>query len=103
TRSSGSWTAQAKLVGAGAIGSPHQGTSVGLSGDGNTAVIGGPDDNFLKGASWVFKRNGNSWTQQGSKLVGTGGGSFQGNALALSPDAGTLAVAGGADAWVFSG
>lgn len=45
---------QAKLVGTGAIGSALQGFSVRLSGDGNTASFGGPDDNKDTGAAWVF-------------------------------------------------
>jgi hypothetical protein len=46
--------------------------SVALSADGNTAVVGGPYDNRSIGAAWVFTRSGAVWTQQGSKLVGTG-------------------------------
>jgi hypothetical protein len=47
-----------------------------LSGDGNTAMVGGPGDNYGNpsvgdiGAVWVFTRSGGVWTQQGSKLVG---------------------------------
>jgi len=104
TRSNGTWSQQGgKLTGAGAAGTPQQGTSVAISGDGNTAVLGGPDDGALKGAAWVFKRSGGAWTQQGSKLVGTGGGGFHGGSLALTPDASTLLVGGAADAWVFTG
>ena len=66
------WTQQAdKLVGTGAVGSADQGNSVALSGDGNTAILGGPVDNFFAGAAWVFTRSGGVWTQQ-MKLVGTG-------------------------------
>jgi len=44
------------LVGTGAAeGTPaEQGTSVALSGDGNTAIVGGPIDNIYVGAAWVF-------------------------------------------------
>jgi hypothetical protein len=43
-------------------------------------------DNMGIGAVWVFTRSGNVWTQQGSKLVGTGsvGSPFQGGSVALS-------------------
>ena len=51
---------------------PAQGCSVALSADGNTALVGGPDDNSGEGAAWVFTRSGTTWTQQGPKLVGTG-------------------------------
>ena len=43
-----------------------------LSADGNTALIGGPGDNGWVGAAWVFTRSGSTWTQQGSKLTGSG-------------------------------
>ena len=104
TRSGATWTQQGnKLTGTGADGKAQQGTSVALSGDGNTAVLGGPSDGPLKGAAWVFQRSGGTWTQQGSKLVGTGGFSFHGDRMAMTPDGSTLLVGGGADAWVFTG
>ena len=31
--------------------------SVALSADGNTALIGGPDDNSTRGAAWLFTRS----------------------------------------------
>ena len=53
TRSNGVWTQQGnKLVGAGAVQvtpmAAGQGRSVALSGDGNTAIVGGPFDNYLR-------------------------------------------------------
>ena len=39
---------------------------------GNTAIVGGNGDNGGIGAAWVYTRSGGVWTQQGSKLVGTG-------------------------------
>jgi len=48
-----------------------QGFSVALSADGNTALIGGPDDGTA-GAAWVFTRANSTWTQQGAKLVSSG-------------------------------
>jgi hypothetical protein len=57
TRSGGVWTQQGnKLVGTGAIGAAYQGTSVALSADGNTAIVGGTIDNGGIGAAWVFVR-----------------------------------------------
>jgi hypothetical protein len=41
----------------------EQGTSVALSGDGNTAIVGGPSDNSNTGAVWVYIRSGGVWTQ----------------------------------------
>jgi hypothetical protein len=43
-----------KLVGTGAIGQANQGNSVALSADGNTAIVGGSDDDSGTGAAWVF-------------------------------------------------
>ena len=43
-----------KLVGTGAVGRASQGTSVALSGNGDTALIGGPGDDRSMGAVWVF-------------------------------------------------
>ena len=62
----------AKLVGADAAGAANQGFSVAVSGDGNTAVVGGVNDNSSAGAAWVYTRSGGAWSQQGTKLVGTG-------------------------------
>ena len=100
TRSGDVWAQQgSKLVGAGTVGSARQGASVALSADGNTAIVGGPGDNSYAGAAWVFSRSGTVWTQQGSKLVGTGavGQSGQGVSIALSDDGNTAIVGGAAD------
>lgn len=43
-----------KLVGGGAIGKARQGASAALSGDGKTALIGGPGDNDFAGAAWLY-------------------------------------------------
>ncbi len=111
TRSGGVWTQQgAKLVGTGAVGAAYQGCSVSLSADGNTALVGGFGDAGNAGAAWVFTRSGGVWTQQGSKLVGTGavGQAFQGYSVSLSADGNTALVGGYGDngsagaAWVFT-
>ena len=69
-----------------AVGAAQQGYSVALSADGNTAIVGGLGDNSNAGATWVYTRSGDAWTQQGSKLVGTGavGAAAQGSSVALS-------------------
>ena len=93
------------------------GTSVALSADGNTAIVGaefdGGNSDGGPGAAWVFTRPdfaSNQWTEQGGKLVPSdeaGNGDF-GASVALSAD-GTIALIGGpADngqgaAWVFTG
>jgi hypothetical protein len=109
TRSGGLWTQQSgKLVGSGAIGSAAQGETVSLSADGNTAIIGGPDDNRNSlgygGAAWVWTRSGGVWTQQSPKLVGSGAEGFasQGLSVSLSGDGNTAIVGGPWDAHVFA-
>jgi hypothetical protein len=83
-----------KLVGTGATGSAEQGNSVALSADGNTAIVGGYDDNGQIGAAWVFTRGGGVWTQQGNKLVGSDavGNGRQGFSVALSAGSNTVIV-----------
>jgi hypothetical protein len=50
------------------------GTSVALSADGETLLVGAPHDtNENDGAAWVFIRSGEAWVQQGAKLTGVGG------------------------------
>ncbi|MFN5428001.1 MAG: IPT/TIG domain-containing protein, partial [Bacteroidota bacterium] len=111
TRSAGIWTQEgSKLVGAGATGNARQGWSVALSADGNTAMVGGYRDNGNAGASWIFTRSGGAWTQQGTKLVGTGtaGNANQGISVSLSADGNTAIVGGVSDnsnvgaSWIFT-
>jgi hypothetical protein len=110
TRSSGVWSQQGnKLVGTGRVGFGYQGTSVSLSSDGNTAIVGGYADNSDVGAAWVFARSGGVWTQRGNKLVGTGAvGNAKQGSVSLSSDGNTALVGGEYDnsakgaAWVFT-
>lgn len=111
TRNANTWGQQGvKLVGTGSIGAAQQGAVVALSADGNTAMVGGYADNSNEGAVWVFVRNGNSWAQQGSKLVGTGnvGAAYQGSSVSLSADGNTAAIGGRGDnslqgaVWIFT-
>src|SRR5471032_1344168 len=100
----------AKLVGTGAVGNADQGWSVAVSADGNTAIMGAFGDNGSIGAAWVFTRSGGVWTQQGSKLVGTGGSfAAQGHSVAISSGGNTIIEGGETDnnpgggaAWVFT-
>jgi hypothetical protein len=109
-RSGSTWSSQSAPVGSGASGGSYFGYGVGLSADGKTAVVGGPSDNGGLGAAWVFSRSGGGWSQQGSKLTGTGeaGAAFLGTAVASSADGTTVLVGGPGDAgsagaaWVFA-
>ena len=100
TRSAGVWSQQGgNLVGTGAAATAQQGWSVAISGDGSAAIVGGPTDNSFAGASWVFTRSGGVWTQQGNKLVGSGGAGAQGTSVAISADGNTAIVGGPTDYW----
>lgn len=100
-RSGNSWNQQgSKLVANDAISIANygvaQGTSVGISADGNTAIVGGNSDNKNTGAAWIYTRRGNAWSQQGNKLVGTGTGMsyYQGNDVTISADGNTAIICG---------
>ena len=118
TRNASIWSQQgAKLVGTGAINGTNgpyganQGWSVSVSADGNMAIVGGCSDNYNKDATWVYIRNGSTWTQQGAKHVGTGSigtNVSQGYSVSLSAD-GNTAIEGGlydnsnqGAAWIFT-
>ena len=111
TRTNGTWSQQAKLTASDAATNPGLGLSVAMSADGNTAIVGGPNDNSNQGAAWVFTRNNSgAWAQQGLKLVGSGSSAFafQGFSVKLSADGNTAIVGGPTDnsstgaAWIFS-
>ncbi|HLJ44664.1 MAG TPA: hypothetical protein VKU01_01565 [Bryobacteraceae bacterium] len=95
-RSGNGWTQQGpELVGSSAIGAAAQGFSVAISRDGQTILIGGPNDNNGAGAAWVFIRSGAAWTEQ-AKLIARDsiGVSHQGYSVALSGDGTTAAIGG---------
>jgi len=105
-RSGSVWRQQAKLTGRDEVGRGEFGFSVALSADGNTALIGAPDDRTPKGlafnlngghgAAWIFTRTGAAtWRQVGSKLTARGDsptGDF-GSAVALSGDGNSALIA----------
>ena len=112
TRSGSEWTQQGeKLTGGGESGAGRFGSSVALSADGDSALIGGPYDNSRVGAVWLFKRSGSVWGQQGEKLSGSGEVGADtaafGSSVALSSQATTALIGAHADngsvgaAWVF--
>ncbi len=107
----GVWSQQgSKLVGSDYVGEPYQGRSVSISADGNTAIVGGANDDGNIGAAWIFTRDINGvWSQQGPKLVGTGsiGYPLQGQSVSISADGSTAIVGGFTDnaigaAWIFT-
>jgi hypothetical protein len=117
TRSGGVWSQQGqKIVPNDEVNSAEFGTSIALSGDGNTALIGGELDNSQTGAAWVYVRSGSNWIEQ-RKLLPNGavGSSIRfGHSVALSNNGNTAVIGGpddqgagnagvsGGSAWVFS-
>jgi FG-GAP repeat len=115
SRLNGVWTEQAQLMETGFVDAyPAKnlhgaGQTIAISSDGNTLVLGRPDDNDSVGAVFMFTRSGSSWRQT-AKLIGTGtaGVARQGYSVAISGDGRTVMVggpydAGGAGAaWVFA-
>jgi hypothetical protein len=108
TRTGSTWTRQATLTGGDEeSGAGRFGRSVALSADGDTALIGAPNDGG-RGAAWVFTRSGSTWTQQ-AKLTGAGesGSGWFGQSVALSADGDTALIGGYVDhsdtgaAWAF--
>jgi VCBS repeat protein/FG-GAP repeat protein len=104
TRSAGVWSEQAKLLATDLATSfgvtVLQGASVALSADGNTAVVGAPQDASLTGAAIgiavVFTRTGGAWGEQ-QRIAGATNGMFnhggaQGTSVALSADGNTAAI-----------
>lgn len=98
-----SWTQQAKLVPAAAVGGDQVGVRLALSGD--TAVLGAPNHD-VGGAVFTFDRSGGTWTE-GDVLVGsdTASGDDFGLSLALLGDTamvGASAHAGQGAAYYFA-
>lgn len=96
TRMERLWIEESKLIGSGNIGVSGQGIGVALNYDGNKAIVGGYSNNFNTGAIWEYQKTGGIWTQQGSKLIGSGNtfSSNQNISVSLSSD-GKTAISGG--------
>jgi hypothetical protein len=107
-RSGGSWSQQAYVKASNTDAFDDFGSSIALSGDGNTLAVGargedssatGINDNQAdnsasgSGAVYVFTRSGASWSQQAYvKASNTERGDWFGWSIALSGDGNTLAV-----------
>ncbi len=108
TRDDGTWAQQAYVKASNTGAGDHFGTSVTLSGDGDTLAVGADsedssatgidgdevNDNAVdSGAVYVFTRSDGAWAQQAFvKASNTGTGDRFGASVALSGDGDTLAV-----------
>lgn len=90
TSSGADWSQQAKLTTSNDAAGDYYGSSVTLSGDGDTAIVGAS----LSNAAYVFTRSGTNWSQQ-AELTASDGipGAYFGRSVALSRD-GNIAIVG---------
>ena len=97
TRSGGTWTQQASLTHSVGAAGANFGSSVDLSSDGNTAIVGTPNDSSVgsaNGSAVIFTRSGSTWTEQATLRNSSGAsGDALGTSVALSSD-GNTAIAG---------
>jgi hypothetical protein len=112
TSSTSAWKQIGYIKASNAAEGDQHGYAIALSGDGNTLAVGAPmnsslgagindsrsskadDSAYSSGAVYVYVRDGNSWRQQALIKASNAGANDQfGNAVALSADGNTLAVA----------
>jgi len=97
TRSGTTWTQQQTITQTDGAASDLFGSSVALSSDGNTAIVGAYFDNdgsiAYQGSASIFTRSGTTWTQQ-QTITQTGGAANDqfGGSVALSSDGNTAIV-----------
>ena len=95
-RSSAGWGHEAELAATDAAPADNFGSSVALSADETTAVIGARNESELgnhAGAAYVFVRSGSTWTQAQKLLASNGSeGDTFGDSVAISDDGNTILV-----------
>ena len=105
TRSGGAWKQQQALTIpiAESAEAPIFGDSLAISGDGNTALVGGRAGLPRQPRAWVFTRSGGKWTQQGGRLTPNelDHAAFAAH-MSLSEDGSTALLGGEGGAWVFT-
>jgi len=87
------WTQQQGLVAADATGGDGFGYPLGLSGNGETVVIGAAGKNAKTGAAYIFTRDGTVWSQQ-QEVVASDAvrGALFGSVVAVSGDGATALI-----------
>jgi len=105
------FTAQGgKIEPAPALGAGHFGSSLALSGDGTSALVGAPHAEAGFGAAVQLLRSGSSWTQESERVAGAEavGKGLSGTSVSLSGDGSTASIGAPRDqkragaAWVFT-
>ena len=94
TKTSGTWSSSTPLLATGGAAFDQFGTSVSVSGDGATAVVGAYGVSTYAGAAYVFTRSGSGWSSS-TTLQASGGaaGNLFGCSVSVS-GAGTTALVG---------
>ncbi len=90
TRSGETWSAGRELVDGDRVANDGFGSTVALSADGETALVGASGNNFdsVQGGVYAFSRSGETWSQQGEELTGSEStGDEFGSSVALSATA----------------
>jgi hypothetical protein len=72
------------------------GTALAISGDGSTAIVGGPQEVEGRGAVWLFTRGESGWQPQGPKLGGSSQARGFGRRVALSGQGDVALISSGA-------
>jgi hypothetical protein len=93
TRSGSGWSEQQKLLASDAATNDYFGSSVSLSSDGNTALIGAYAKSSNTGTAYLFTRSGSAWTEQ-QKLTASdaAAGDAFGLSVSLSSDGNTALI-----------
>jgi hypothetical protein len=89
-RSGLTWSFQSKLTASDGAFGDEFGTSVAVNG--NTIIVGAPQDDSGRGSAYVFNRSGAAWTQQPTKLTGSDGVSGDSFGVAVALEGDTAAV-----------
>jgi FG-GAP repeat len=113
SREGSTWKQKAKLTGKGEVGAGSFGSAVALSANGETAIVGGEDNEHTAGhelgAAWVFALEGGKWVEQAefTDSEKTKEANF-GSSVALSENGSYALIGGERDetskgaAWVFT-
>ena len=96
TRSGTTWSQEAKLTASDGAAFDYFGYSVGISSDGDTAIVGAAFEDTVpndSGAAYIFTRSGTTWTEQDQLLASNAGSNDKfGTAVAMSGDGSTAIV-----------
>ena len=96
TRSGTTWSQEAKLTASDGAAFDYFGISVGISSDGDTAIVGAAYEDTVpndSGAAYVFTRSGTTWTEQDQLLASNAGSNDKfGVAVSMSGDGSTAIV-----------